>query len=306
MPDTALFAQVLDPANRADPYPLYARLRETPILRDEGGTYIVSTYAEIRSLLQDSRVSSEDIPVFKRARTGNPILDFIINPIKDRIIEAHRPLLFRDPPDHGVLRRLIMTQFTTERVRATSGRVHAIVEDLIDKMRGREEIDLVGDFAYPLPVAIICELLGIPSGDEQKFQSWSATLAGVLDPDHWVREEHRLKSIENYDAITHYLSAIIKAKRKRPADDVLSGLATYKDKKLGRMGKYDLIATSVLLLIAGHETTVNLIANGMLTLLRNREWLERLRQGPHPRATYRRRTVAFRPAGPFPHAQDTG
>jgi cytochrome P450 len=88
------------------------------------------------------------------------------------------------------------------------------------------------------------------------------------------------KSIENYDAITHYLSAIIKAKRKRPADDVLSGLATYKDKKLGRMGKYDLIATSVLLLIAGHETTVNLIANGMLTLLRNREWLERLRQDP--------------------------
>jgi cytochrome P450 len=280
VPDTALFAQVLDPANRADPYRLYARLRETPILRDEDGTYIVSTYAEIRSLLQDSRVSSEDIPVFKRARTGNPIHDFIINPIKDRIIEAHRPLLFRDPPDHGVLRRLIMTQFTTERVRATSGRVHAIVEDLIGKMRGREEIDLVGDFAYPLPVAIICELLGIPSGDEQKFQSWSATLAGVLDPDHWVREEHRLKSIENYDAITHYLSAIIKAKRKRPADDVLSGLATYKDKKLGRMGKYDLIATSVLLLIAGHETTVNLIANGMLTLLRNREWLERLRQDP--------------------------
>jgi cytochrome P450 len=95
------------------PYRLYAHLRETPILRDEDGTYIVSTYAEIRSLLQDSRVSSEDIPVFKRARTGNPILDFIINPIKDRIIEAHRPLLFRDPPDHGVLRRLIMTQFTT-------------------------------------------------------------------------------------------------------------------------------------------------------------------------------------------------
>jgi len=98
VPDIALFAQVLDPANRADPYRLYAHLRETPILRDEDGTYIVSTYAEIRSLLQDSRVSSEDIPVFKRARTGNPILDFIINPIKDRIIEAHRPLLFRDPP----------------------------------------------------------------------------------------------------------------------------------------------------------------------------------------------------------------
>ncbi|HUB64558.1 MAG TPA: cytochrome P450 [Methylocella sp.] len=280
MPDNTLFAQALDPVNRADPYPLYARLRETPALRNEDGTYIVSTYAEIRGLLQDPRVSSEDLPVFKRARTGNPILDFIINPIRDRIVETHRPLLFRDPPDHGVLRRLIMTQFTTERVRATSGRVHAIVADLIGKMRGREEIDLVGDFAYPLPVAIICELLGIPSGDEEKFQSWSATLAGVLDPDQWLQEEHRLKSIENYDAITNYLRAIIKAKRKRPANDVLSGLAAYKDKKLGRMGKYDLIATAVLLLIAGHETTVNLIANGMLSLLRHREWLERLRQDP--------------------------
>jgi cytochrome P450 len=278
VPDNALFAQVLDPVNRADPYPLYARLRETPILRAEDGTYIVSTYAEIRGLLQDPRVSSEDLPKPKYIRTGNPVRDFIINPVKAWIIEKHRPLLFRDPPDHGVLRRLIMAAFTPERMRAMGGRVTTIVDDLIEKMAGREDIDLVGDFAYPLPVITICELLGIPPGDEQKFHGWSTTLAGALDPDQRIREEDLIKSAEDYDAIAAYLRAIVKAKRKRPASDILSGLATYKDKKLGRMGKYDLIATAVLLLIAGHETTVNLIANSMLTLLRHPEWLERLRR----------------------------
>jgi cytochrome P450 len=276
--DNSLFVQVLDPVNRADPYPLYARLRDTPIFREENGIYIVSTYAEIRSLLQDPRVSSDDLPKPKHPRTGNPIRDFIINPIKDRIIMAHRPLIYRDPPVHGTLRRIVMSQFTQERVRSMETRVNAIVTDLIDRMRGREKIDLVGDFAYPLPVTIICELLGIPPSDEGKFQSWTKTLAGVLEPDQWVREEDRLQSVEVYDALTAYLHAIIKAKRKRPADDVLSGLATYKDKKLGRMGQFDLMATAVLLLIAGHETTVNLITNGMLTLLRHPGWLEKLRQ----------------------------
>jgi cytochrome P450 len=189
-------------------------------------------------------------------------------------------LLFRDPPDHTILRRFVMAQCTPKRVRAMDGRVNAIVEDLIGKMRGCEKIDLAGDFAYPPSVAIISEFLGIPLGGEQKFCGWSTTLAGAIEPDRQVSEENRLKSAEDNDAIAAYLGAIIKAKRKRPADDVLSGLATYRDKKLVRKGKYDLIATAVFLLIAGHETTVNLIANGILTLLRHREWLEKLCQDP--------------------------
>ena len=280
IPDTTLFAQVLDRANRADPFPLYARLRETPVVREDDGTYIVSTYAAIRSLLHDPRLSSDDLPKSKHARTGNPLTDFIINPVKDWIMDTHRSLIFRDPPDHTILRRLVMTQFTPERVRAMGGRVDAIVEDLIGRMRGREEIDVVGDFAYPLPVTVICDLLGIPQSDGPKFQGWSRTLAESLDPDRRAREEDRLKRVADYHALANYLSALVKEKRKRPAGDLLSGLATSKDKKLGRMGKYDLIATAVLLLVAGHETTVNLIANGMLTLLRHPEWLERLRQDP--------------------------
>ena len=278
MPDTTLFAQVLDRANRADPYPLYARLRETPVVREEDGTYIVSTHAEIRGLLHDQRLSSDDLPKSKHARTGNPVRDFIVNPVKDWIMDTHRPLIFRNPPDHTILRRLVMAQFSAERMRAVNGRVDAIVAGLIGNMRGREEIDLAGDFSYPLPVTVICEILGIPPSDESKFQSWTRTLGGVLDPDQWAREEDRLKSVADYDAITNYLRALVKEKRKRPRGDVLSGLAASRDKKYGRMGKFDLLATAALLLVAGHETTVNLITNGMLTLLRHPEWLERLRQ----------------------------
>jgi len=183
MRDNALLAEVLGQANRADPYPLYARLRGNPISRDKDGTYIVSTYAEIRNLLQDARLSSEDLPNPKYAKTGNPLRDFILNPVKGWIIKKHRPLIFRDPPDHTILRRLITVQFTPERVRTITGRVDVIIDDLIGKLRGREEIDLVKDFCYPLPVTVICELLGIPPSDASKFQSWSTTLAGVLDPD---------------------------------------------------------------------------------------------------------------------------
>jgi cytochrome P450 len=305
MPDTAFFAQVLDRANRADPYPLYARLRETPVVREDDGTYIIITHAEIRSLLHDKRLSSEDLPKSKHARTGNPLADLIVNPVKDWIMDTHRALIYRDPPDHTNLRRLVMAQFTPERVREIDGRVAAIIDALIGKMRGREEIDLVGDFSYPLPVIVICELLGIPQSDGAMFQGWSRTLAESLDPDRRAREEDRVKRVADYEALASYLSALIKEKRKRPAGDVLSGLAACKDKKLGRMGKYDLIATAVLLLVAGHETTVNLIANGMLTLLRHREWLERLRRDGALAPRVVEELLRF-DAGPFPHAQDLG
>lgn len=271
------FSQVLDSTSRANPYPLYTSLRATPVCRDADGTYIVSTHAEIRALLHDPRLSSEDLPKPRHPKTGNPFMDFIINPIGDRIIEKHRPLVFRDPPDHTVLRRQILSQFTMERVQSLSGRIQEIIADLIGKMRGREEIDIVDDFAYPLPVTVICELLGVPPSDESKLHNWSMSLLGALEPDRRLEQEETLRSVADYEALSSYMNKLIKEKRKRPSDDILSGLASQRDKKLGRMGKYDLLATAVLLLVAGHETTVNLIANAILTLLRHPEWLDRLR-----------------------------
>src|SRR5262249_7611493 len=147
--------------------------RKTPVHREEDGTYVVSTYAEIRSLLNDPRVSSDDRPKPKHAKTGNPLQDYIVNPIRDWIFDTHKSVIFRDPPDHTRLRRLIMTQFTAERIGGMNGRIDAIIEGLIDKMRGRREIDLVSEFAYPLPVNVICELLGVPTSDHEQFRKWS-------------------------------------------------------------------------------------------------------------------------------------
>ncbi|ACA18939.1 cytochrome P450 [Methylobacterium sp. 4-46] len=280
MPDPTLFAAVKDPANRPNPYPLYARLREAPVALQDDGTYVVTTHAALRALLFDPRISSEDLPSTSHPRTGNPFKDWIINPFKDHVRTKHRPFIFRDPPDHDVLRRHVMREFTPERIRAMHGRVDGLVADLLDRRRDARAIDLVDDFSYPLPVTVICELLGVPPEDEGRFHGWATQLATALEPDARQDEAALGRNIETFDAIAAYMQDLIKDKRRHPKDDLLTGLATREDPQAGRMGDYDLIATSILLLIAGHETTVNLITNGMLTLLRFPAQLERLRAEP--------------------------
>lgn len=280
MADDTLFAQVMDPANRADPYPLYARLRETPVARQRDGSYVVSTHAGIRSLIFDPRLSSEDLPPSRRPRTGNPFKDWILNPIKDRVANAHRPLIFRDPPAHDALRAFVMQEFGIARVRALHGRVGSLVDELIERCRGRDEVCLVEDFSYPLPVAVICDLLGVPEEDEPQFQVWATQLATALEPDARGDEATRRANVATFDAIAAYMRALIRRKRRHPGDDMLSGLARKGAFGESRMGDVDLISTAILLLVAGHETTVNLITNGMLTLLRHPAELERLRAEP--------------------------
>jgi cytochrome P450 len=277
---TDLFAQVMDSANRANPYPLYARLRETPVVRADDGLYVVSTYDEIRTLLFHPKTSSETVTKLKFPRTGNLVRDWILNPIKAHITYKHRSLVFRDPPQHDSLRRHVMLQFTPERMQRMKGRVYAIINDLIAAMQGRRQIDLVEAFSYPLPVTVICDLLGVPAQDERKFHAWSRSLIVALDPKQHLTEEDLHKVTADNAAISAYLGALIKEKRRRPFDDVLTGLATCRDKKAGRLNHFDLISTAVSLLVAGHETTVCLINNGMLTLLRQPDFLTRLRLYP--------------------------
>ena len=297
--DRNLFAQVMDYSNRANPYPLYARLRETPVVRADDGLYIVSTYDEIRGLLFHPKASSHVVSRPTFPRTGNLVTDWIINPVKARIIEKHRSLVFRDPPEHDGLRRHIMLQFTPERMQGMKGRVDAIINDLIVGMQGRRQIDLVEAFSYPLPVAVICELLGVPPEDERKFHAWSKSLISGLDPEQHLTEADRHKLAMDNDAISTYLGALIKEKRRRPADDVLTGLATCKDKKAGRLNHFDLITTAVSLLVAGHETTVCLINNGMLTLLRQPKLLARLRQEPSLAPRLVEELLRFEPPAQF-------
>jgi cytochrome P450 len=154
------------------------------------------------------------------------------------------------------------------------------VDRLIDACRGRDWICLVDDFSYPLPVTVICELLGVPEADEPRFQAWATQLATAVEPDARHDEAGRHRTVAAFDEISAYMRDLIREKRRRPADDMLSGLAAPASAGGKRMGDFDLIATAVLLLVAGHETTVNLINNGMLQLLRHPHELERLRSDP--------------------------
>jgi cytochrome P450 len=263
-----LFAQVLDPASRHDPYPLYARLRETPVSLQEDGTYAVSGYPEIAALLHDPRVSSDE----RKSSRGTAAMSAsgrFDNP----------PFIFRDPPDHDRLRRLVMRQFTPERIAGMHDRVVALVAGLLDAHRGHGQIDIVDNLAYPLPVTVICELLGVPHKDEPRFHDWASALARSLDPPESMTEQEIQHAGQARAELREYFGGLAAERRAQPRDDLISGLAVSRD-RTDQMSDQDLLSTLILLLVAGHETTVNLITNGMLTLLRHPDALERLRREP--------------------------
>ncbi|MFJ2865785.1 cytochrome P450 [Kitasatospora sp. NPDC087314] len=277
MTSVALLRQITDYANRADPYPLYAELRKTPVVQDETGVYLVSTYWEIRHLLHDPRVSSD-------VRNLSPEAAGAVGQAEDPNLPPS--FLRLDPPEHDRLRRLAMRPFgpphTPRRVYEMRGELGEIVSGLIDGFRDRGQIDLVDDFSYPFPVTVICRLLGVPREDESRFHGWADTIAGGLDPGHGTEEEREAKQQEVRQAradLAVYLAGLIDERRRSPRDDMLSALATGHGPD-GQMSPVDMVITSTLLLIAGHETTVNLITNGMLTLLRNPDVLQRLREDP--------------------------
>jgi cytochrome P450 len=277
-----LFTQILDPANRPDPYPLYARLRETPVAPLADGFFAVSSYAIIAALLHDPRMSKDqrksEVPLSGLQR---------IEP---------RPFLLLDPPEHDRLRRLIMHQFTPARVNAMHDRIVAVIDALLEARSEQPQFDVVDDFAYPLPVTIICELLGVPREDEPRFHAWADTLAHSLDPD--PGQETTQGAVFAAMELRNYMQALITERRTRPADDLLSGLAVGDD-PAGRMDDANLVVTMVLLLIAGHETTVNLIANGALTLLRYPTELERLRDEPGRAAVVIEELLRYEPPVQF-------
>jgi cytochrome P450 len=185
-----------------------------------------------------------------------------------------RPFLFLDPPEHDRLRRLVMHQFTPARVNALHDRIVALVDELLDAHRDQSRLDVVADLAYPLPVTVICELLGVPREDESRFHAWADTLAHSIDPDPGQKTDQA--AVMAGMQLRDYMQTLIAERRAHPTDDLLSGLAVGED-PAGRMDDANLVITMILLLIAGHETTVNLITNGALTLLRYPAELERLR-----------------------------
>ena len=260
-----VFQQVLDYANRANPYTLYATLRQTPVARHEDGGYLVSAYREIVALLHDPRISC----------TG-----FGAQPGEEEE-EGTRGFIATDPPEHDRLRRLAMRYFgpphSPGRIDAMRPELARILNTLINQLRGRDQIDLVEDVAYPFPVTVICELLGVPREDEPRFHGWAEAIVTGLDPGS--DQAQRQRTIQATREIVAYMTELIERHSRHPGQDLLSQMVT-DDGPDGRMSPPELAATAKLLFIAGHETTVNLITNGMLTLLRHPEVLERLRGAP--------------------------
>ncbi|MDH6679999.1 cytochrome P450 [Rhodococcus sp. LBL1] len=273
MADASLFQQVLDYRNRADPYPLYARLREEPVVREADGSFVVTRYREIVSLLHDPRMSSDMRKRDERFAAGQ-------EEESDEVPGLPPTFLRLDPPDHDRLRRLAMRGFGPPHApRLVSGsevRLRGIVTALLDGVVGRDRIDVVDDIAYPFPVAVICGLLGVPPEDEPRFRGWVDAVVGSMLVTTAEQQRARREAVV---ALREYLGALVAVRRETPGTDLLSGFAADEGPEHWT-DDGELLATAALLLVAGHETTVNLVANGMLTLLRHPDALDRLRAEP--------------------------
>jgi cytochrome P450 len=269
---STLLAQILDRASRPNPYPLYAQLRQQPVSRMADGTYVVSTYREIEALLHDPRISSDQRKSAQAAALA----------ASGRLAAQGTPpaFIFLDPPEHDRLRRLVTRQLTPGRVEGLRPRVAQLVDEYLDARRDRGQLDVVDDLAYPLPITVaVAELLGVPREDEPRFRGWVMAIAHNLDPPQGLSEDELRQTGEARLQIRAYLRELIAARRDHPSDDLLTGLIA-RDNPTQQMDEADLVSTLGVLLVAGHETTVNLIANGVLTLLRHPEALERLRRDP--------------------------
>ena len=259
----------LDPNFRIDPYSVYRRLRqEGPIHEGPLGIRVLTRYDDCEAVLKDRRWSSD----FRNAVQEN------FEPDWD-ILGDTRPFLFLDPPDHTRLRGLVSKAFTPRVVEGLRPRIQELVDELLDRVAERGSMDVIEDLAYPLPVIVISEMLGVPAEGHETFRGWSRELARSLDPEIVVTPEvleRRMNAIASFD---DYFRGLIAERRKAPRDDLLSNLMAAEEEG-DKLSEAELLATCRLILVAGHETTVNLIGNGTLALLRNPDQLEKLRDDP--------------------------
>jgi cytochrome P450 len=262
----------------ADPYPVYAMFRKTnpvfraPIPGHTGpGAFLLTRYAEIQHVLRDGRFSVD--------RRRAALVEENADRIPAGLIGEEgglRSMLIMDPPDHTRVRGLVSKAFTPRRVAELRPRIEAIVHELLEDAARGGELEVIGDFAAPLPAIVIAELLGVPAEDHRTFKQWSSeliALAPLADPARLGEVQQKL------DRILDYLRGIIAERRQAPRDDLISAMIAAQEER-DALTDHELLATSNLLLIAGHETTTNLIGNGLLALLRHPGELERLRAEP--------------------------
>ncbi|WP_020672212.1 cytochrome P450 family protein [Amycolatopsis nigrescens] len=260
-------SEVLDDEFFADPHRVYRRLRERgSVHRLQYPTglpgWVITGYAESRAALADPRLR-------KAVAGSEKLLSEHGRAVSNAGQSLTNNMLNADPPDHTRLRKLVNKAFTPGATEKLRPRIEEITAGLLDDMAARDEVDLMEAFAVPLPTTVICELLGVPFADRDEFRGWIITLltADSRDRPAAARE------------MTRYLTGLVQAKRERPADDLLSALVHARDED-DRLSERELVSTAFLLLVAGHETTVNLIGNGMHALLCDEKQLDALLADP--------------------------
>jgi len=270
-----------DPAWRHDPYAVYAELRRTnPVHRSPLGFWVFTRHADCLAILRDKRSSSD-------ARNVDPaefsaLRNLEATQSEGAMAEAlaeMAPFLFRDPPDHTRLRGLVQKAFTPKVVDGLRPRIEEICHQLLDDLFASGGGDLVADYAYPLPVQIIVEMLGVPPEDHEHFRVWSDALARGLDPDFLLPPEAVQQRLTGILSFVQYFAGLIEQRRAHPGDDLLTRLIQAEEQG-DVLSQGELLATCILLLVAGHETTVNLISGGALALMEHPEQLARFRDDP--------------------------
>jgi cytochrome P450 len=253
----------------ADPYPFYYRLRETdPMHLTPLGLYIASRHSDVTEILRYKRFGKDFIGRMTR-RAGPQILE---EPVYRSM--SHW-MLQLDPPDHGRLRSLVVRAFSARRIENMRPRIQAIVDAIIDHVAPRGHMDLIADFAYRLPVTVICDMLGIPEGDREIFHASSRTGGRLLDLAPLSSAEIQQQNAFNL-SIADYFQHLFELRRRQPGDDLTTHLVQAEEAG-DKLTNEELTANIILLFGAGHETTVNLIGNGLLVLHRNPDQLRLLR-----------------------------
>lgn len=256
----------LSPEMRADPYPMYEMLRGNAprFYWEPWGLWFLSSYADCQALLRDDRLG--------HSFEGEP-------PEQQRPLWKMQEnwLLTMNPPDHTRLRSLVHKAFTPRTVARLRDSIQATTDALIDRATPSGSMELIAELAYPLPMTVICDLLGVPAADHESFHIWSDDIARSLD----MTEDEAVynRAAQSTVALEDYLGELLYERRRHPQEDLVSDLVAVEEEG-DRLTRDELFATCALLLIAGHETTVNLIGNGTLALLRHPDQWQRLKDDP--------------------------
>ena len=257
-----------------DPYPHYEWLRDNdPVHESQLGLWVLASHDEVFRMLRDPSLSVED-----RNASGGLLEEFARQALgEERADRGSHAMLNRDPPDHTRLRKLVSQAFTPRTVEALRPRIGELVDEKLDRSADAAEMEIVGELAFPLPFEVISEMLRMPETDRDQLREWSGTLVRSLEP---VVDPDVLRAIAAAgDNMRELLTGVIEWKRANPADDLLSALIVAEEHG-DVLSDEELLEQVILLYVAGHETTVNLIGNGALALLRHPDQLERLRDQP--------------------------